>query len=125
MKNRQEFAQKLKEVIAENNLPIALNEIDRLGMPEIEFSRTIKALERSGDITIENGSIVGFGNEKDENHQFVLSEYRSSYIKEHYDSIHVVLPKGRKEIISKKAKSAGMSLSAYILSLIEKDLEEN
>lgn len=125
MKNRQEFAQKIKQEISTKILPISLNMLDRFGMPESEFVFVIKALERTGEITVENESIVSYVEKNKEKSNFVKSDYNAAYLKEHYESIHVAVPKGKKASIKVKAESLGMSVNAYILSLINKDLEEN
>ncbi len=38
-----------------------------------------------------------------------------------YDRISLTVPKGRKAIIKRRAESKGMSVSAYVSNLIEKD----
>lgn len=43
------------------------------------------------------------------------------YKKEKRDSLTLSLPKGKKEEYRAKAESKGLSLTAYIVSLIEKD----
>jgi predicted DNA binding CopG/RHH family protein len=45
-------------------------------------------------------------------------EYQNNYKREKYDRIEVVLPKGRKEELKRKAKEKGMSMSEYINSVI-------
>lgn len=51
-------------------------------------------------------------------------EYNKKFIKENYDTITLRLAKGKRETIKAKAESLSMSVNAYILSLINKDLEE-
>jgi predicted HicB family RNase H-like nuclease len=51
-------------------------------------------------------------------------EYIKMYQKEMVENITVRVQKGQKDIIKAKAESLGMSVNAYILSLINKDLEE-
>ncbi len=41
-----------------------------------------------------------------------------------YDRIEITIPKGEKETYKAQAEKRGMSLNAYIISLIEKDMEE-
>jgi predicted DNA binding CopG/RHH family protein len=50
--------------------------------------------------------------------EFNQFEYQNNYRREKYDRIEVVLPKGRKEELKKKAKEKGMSMSEYINSVI-------
>lgn len=45
----------------------------------------------------------------------------NKYKKEHRDRIIVEVPKGKKEEYRAKAESKGLSLTAYIVSLIEND----
>ncbi len=40
-----------------------------------------------------------------------------------YDRIEIQVPKGTKSIYAEQAKTHGMSLNAYIISLLEKDKE--
>ncbi len=40
-----------------------------------------------------------------------------------YDRIEITIPKGEKEAYKAQAEKRGMSLNAYIISLIEKDME--
>lgn len=40
-----------------------------------------------------------------------------------YDRIEITTPKGKREQIKVHAEKQGMSLNAYIVSLIEKDME--
>lgn len=44
------------------------------------------------------------------------------YEKENYDKVLLRLPKGNREKIKAHAKQKGMSLNAYIVDLIEKDM---
>lgn len=41
---------------------------------------------------------------------------------EKLDEFKVRVPKGQKELIQARAQSKGLSLNAYIISLIEKDM---
>ena len=42
-----------------------------------------------------------------------------------YDKVLLRLPKGKRDEIKSHAGNTGMSLNAYIISLIEKDMEES
>ena len=42
-----------------------------------------------------------------------------------YDQINLTVPKGTKAIYKAQAAEHGMSLNAYIISLLEKDKESN
>lgn len=48
--------------------------------------------------------------------------YKNKYSSEHYDSIHLTLPKGMKETVKHIAAENGLSVNAYISELINKDL---
>ncbi len=50
-------------------------------------------------------------------------EYQNNYIKEKYDRISLIVPKGRKEEIKKKAAAEGKSVNEYINSLIDGDMD--
>ena len=54
--------------------------------------------------------------------EFNQIAYQKDYKREKYDRMELLLPKGRKEILKKKAKAAGVSMSEYINSLLEKEL---
>lgn len=54
--------------------------------------------------------------------EFNQIAYQNDYKREKYDRMELLLPKGRKEILKKKAKTAGVSMSEYINSLLEKEL---
>lgn len=49
------------------------------------------------------------------------NKYRSKA----YDQINITAKKGMKEIYKSYAEKKGLSLNAYIIQLIEKDMEEN
>ena len=53
--------------------------------------------------------------------EFNQIAYQNDYIKEKYDRINLIVPKGRKEEIKKKAAVAGKSVNEYINSLIDND----
>ena len=53
--------------------------------------------------------------------EFNQIAYQNDYKREKYDRMELLLPKGRKEILKKKAKAAGVSMSEYINSLLEKE----
>ena len=50
-------------------------------------------------------------------------DYRNRWQKENQERIIVMVGKGRKDKIKAHAQSKGMSLNAYIVGLIEKDME--
>lgn len=54
--------------------------------------------------------------------EFNQIAYQNDYKREKYDRMELLLPKGREEILKKKAKAAGVSMSEYINSLLEKEL---
>lgn len=47
--------------------------------------------------------------------------YKNQHIKEHYDRINLIVPKGQKENIKRIAEEMGMSVNEYICTLIFKD----
>lgn len=47
------------------------------------------------------------------------------YMKEKLEKIEFRVPKGRKDKIREFATSKGMSLSAYITTLIDQDMQQN
>lgn len=49
----------------------------------------------------------------------------NKYRSKSYDQINITAKKGMKEIYKNQAEKRGLSLNAYIISLIEKDMEEN
>ena len=57
--------------------------------------------------------------------KFDKVKYDNQYIKENYDRISVIVPKGQKELIKNKAKKKGFaSINEYIKYLINKDVEK-
>lgn len=52
------------------------------------------------------------------------SEIKNGYAKRNYDDVRLQVKKGQKEVIKEYAKSKGMSLNAYINSLIALDMGE-
>ena len=53
--------------------------------------------------------------------KFDQRAYTDAYNEKNYDRVTVRLPAGDKPKLKAKAESKGMSVNAYILSLIEKD----
>ena len=56
--------------------------------------------------------------------EFNQTKYINEFMKEKYDRIGLVVPKGRKEIIKEHAKSKKMSVNEFINSLIEIELKK-
>lgn len=54
--------------------------------------------------------------------EFNQFEYQNNYVKEKYDRISLIVPKGRKEEIKKRAAAEGKSVNEYINSLIDEDM---
>lgn len=50
--------------------------------------------------------------------------YKNKYRNKHYDRVEIAVPKGKKAMIKAMATSRKLSISAYILDLIEKDKTE-
>lgn len=51
------------------------------------------------------------------------SEYKNKWLTENKERIGLIVNKGDKEKIKARAESLNMSLNAYIVALIEKDME--
>lgn len=51
----------------------------------------------------------------EEKKEFDWYEYNSNYIKEHYDKVLVLVPRGSKKELLRIAKEKGISLSKYVL----------
>lgn len=51
------------------------------------------------------------------------TEYKNKFNEEHYDRIHLAVPKGMKEIIKTIANEKEMSVNAYLQDLVRKDQE--
>ncbi|MCD7825696.1 MAG: hypothetical protein LUH14_07045 [Clostridiaceae bacterium] len=49
--------------------------------------------------------------------------YQNCYIKENYDRINLIVPKGRKKEIKEKAAAEGKSVNRYINGLIDTDMQ--
>ena len=50
-------------------------------------------------------------------------EYQRKFYDEHYERIHLAVPKGMKDVIQGLAREKGMSVNAYIQDLVRKDQE--
>ena len=50
-------------------------------------------------------------------------EYKQKFYQDHYERIHVAVPKGMKRIIQELASDKGMSVNAYLQDLVRKDQE--
>ena len=48
-------------------------------------------------------------------------EYKKDFYNEHYERIHLAVPKGMKDIIKALASDKGMSVNSYIQDLVRKD----
>lgn len=51
------------------------------------------------------------------------TEYKNKYNAEHYDQIHLAVPRGLKDIMKNLASQKNMSLNAYIQYLVRMDQE--
>lgn len=56
----------------------------------------------------------------DEKEKFNQISYQNQYNKEKYDRIVIMAKKGRKAELREKAKQQGLSLSNYLLNIIDK-----
>jgi predicted HicB family RNase H-like nuclease len=52
------------------------------------------------------------------------AKVKNRYNAKAYDRIAVCIKKGKKEIISARARALGLSLNAYIMELIKRDMAE-
>lgn len=52
-------------------------------------------------------------------------KWNDANLKERYDRIQLVTPKGKKEIIQSAAKDKGMSVNEFVNDLIDKALQNN
>ena len=48
----------------------------------------------------------------------------NKYVKQNYDRVNVTMPKGKKDEYKAHAQSKGISLNAYIIGLIEADINK-
>lgn len=55
---------------------------------------------------------------------FNQSQYINDFMKDNYDKINLTVPKGKKEIIARRAKEKGKSVNDYIRGLIYADIEQ-
>ncbi len=51
------------------------------------------------------------------------TEYKNRHRGQHYDRLELAVPKGMKQIIKDLADDKGLSVNAYIISLVTKDQE--
>ena len=51
------------------------------------------------------------------------TEYKQQFYNDHYERIHLAVPKGMKTIIKDLASEKGMSINAYLQDLVRKDQE--
>lgn len=50
------------------------------------------------------------------------TQYKNDFIRNNYDRINFIIPKGAKEKIKARSDELGMSVNNYIYSLIVKDI---
>ena len=50
------------------------------------------------------------------------TEYKNKYNTENYDSLRIVVPKGRKQTVEAYAKERGESINGLVNSLLRKEL---
>lgn len=48
-------------------------------------------------------------------------EYKQRFYDDHYERIHLAVPKGMKDIIKNLAEEKGLSINAYLQDLVRKD----
>lgn len=56
--------------------------------------------------------------------EFNQTKYINDFMKEKYDRIGLMVPKGQKEIIKERAKNKNMSVNEFINSLIRAELNK-
>lgn len=59
----------------------------------------------------------------EEKEKFNKVAYDNAFIKENYDRINFIVPKGEKEVIKVAAEQAGKSVNAYILEAVHEKME--
>ena len=57
--------------------------------------------------------------------EFNQIKYQNEYNKSNYDRVGIVMPKGRKDVIKKKAMAAGQSMNEYVNQAIEERMERD
>lgn len=55
--------------------------------------------------------------------RFDMIEYNKQYLKDNYDNFTLKIRKEMKEAVKVRANQLGISSTAYIISLIQKDLD--
>ena len=61
----------------------------------------------------------------EEKEKFNKVAYDNAFIKENYDRINFIVPKGEKEVIKAAAKRVGKSVNAYILDAIHEKMSQS
>ena len=51
--------------------------------------------------------------------------YTDKYVADHYDSVLIRLPRGRKSVIQDRARQQGISVNAYVTAAIERAIEDD
>lgn len=51
------------------------------------------------------------------------AEYKKQFYDDHYERIHLAVPRGMKDIIKNLASDKGLSVNAYLQDLVRKDQE--
>lgn len=64
------------------------------------------------------------GDVKKKGEPFDQVKYQNDYIRENYDRISLVFPKGKKAEIREAAMKEGVSMSEYILTAVAEKLEK-
>lgn len=52
-------------------------------------------------------------------------KWNDAHMKERYDRIQLVVPKGKREEIKARASDLGLTVNAYVLRLIDEDLSDD
>lgn len=71
-------------------------------------------------IKIENGR--AYENDISNNFKFDAVAYNNDYIRKHKDRLTFTAPKGMKDIWKKYAADQGMSLNAFVIYCVEKEI---
>ncbi|MDE6752847.1 MAG: hypothetical protein K2J59_08775 [Eubacterium sp.] len=59
-----------------------------------------------------------------EKEKFNKTKYQNEYISKKYDSLRIVVPKGKKDKIKSYADSKGESINGFVNKAIDKAMEE-
>lgn len=87
-----------------------------------KYKRTV--MEESGKpyITVDGEKVFEDGISNNRRGKFDQVTYVNQYVKTHKDQIHLVAPKGTKDEWKQYAADLGMSMNAFIIYCVEKEI---